>query len=618
MIINKVLRWYKLDTKAEMKYYLGLVDEYEVPEGYDCYVWAGEFCVNGIEWCRRNGKKFEVLKDEEITRDDVQIIYNYLEKVKNKTIDYLKRLLNEYHQTDYSEFKWKVLLNFWLAYFLPSIYDKYLMLKRIKDESRLFHAHLYKSDCTGVALDQLDFGEMLQDDFGFHKYEYSLLMKNISDINNIIVDESSAYERMPLCVNYTDLPEHVASFANEYREYKEMTNIPDEIVIQSPYIKFTLYKELMERKYGKISGYFLDYLNKVRKGMVSNRTLDIEWRTRRRHIEKDETDKFVCLVYKIIGNFIPIAYLEEFDNLKTIAMNNYKWGLKPRILLYDCEGVAINEMFKIYMMNIDLEHVLKVDLMHGIPTGAGGFSWYELTELQMCDDYLISCEVPNNTLANRFIRMPYINFFRCPEWEKGTGNTIIYTNYSYPQHRGRLSLNEWNWKKYMNGELEFFRMLDRSVISELKFRLHPYHKSQWRNKENIKKIVPDLIFDDEPSFFDSIYHAKLVISEIMGSAAMEAMGVGKPTIILYNPINLFVELNDNYKDIEDMIRVGIIAETPEKLAALVNTIHNDVEGWWNEPERQKVVNKICNKYAYFPKNAKEIWIKKIMAYLEEG
>ena len=67
-----------------------------------------------------------------------------------------------------------------------------------------------------------------------------------------------------------------------------------------------------------------------------------------------------------------------------------------------------------------------------------------------------------------------------------------------------------------------------------------------------------------------------------------------------------------------MIRVGIIAETPEKLAALVNTIHNDVEGWWNEPERQKVVNKICNKYAYFPKNAKEIWIKKIMAYLEEG
>ena len=40
-------------------------------------------------------------------------------------------------------------------------------------------------------------------------------------------------------------------------------------------------------------------------------------------------------------------------------------------------------MFKIYMMNIDLEHVLKVDLMHGIPTGAGGFSWYELTELQM-------------------------------------------------------------------------------------------------------------------------------------------------------------------------------------------------------------------------------------------
>lgn len=606
-----------MDMEQGMKYYLGLVDEYGTPTGYDCYVWAGAFCVNGVDWCIRNGKRYEVLPEDNLTNEDIHGIYLYLDKVKDKTISYLSNLLNEYHQTDYSKFKWRILLNFWLAYFLPSMYDKYLRLKRIKNENRLFHTNLYSPNCTGVALDQMDFGNMLQDDFGFHKYEYSLLLKNMSDIINIVIDSSTDYERMPFKCNHLEMPEYVKNFVNEYKEYKEKTNQQDEIVIQSPYIKFTLYKEFMEKRYGRVSGYFLDYTNKVRVGMDPNRVLDVEWRTQECHIAEEEADEFVCLIYKTVRNFIPIAYLEEFSHLKAIALENYKWGLIPKVLLYDCEGTAINELFKIYMMNIDVEHVLKVDLQHAVAYGLGGYSWYELTEYQMCDEFLICGEITNNKLATQFIKMPFINFFRLADKKTDVGNTIIYANYSYPQHRGRLSLIEWNWQKFMDGELEFFKMLDEDVISELKFRLHPFHKTQWNNKEKIKELIPELVFDEEPDFFESICHAKLLVSEIMGAAAFEAIGINKPTIILYNPINQIVELNENYRDIEDMVKVGIIAETPEKLATLVNCIHDDVEGWWNEPERQRIVRKIRDKYVYFPENAKEIWIDRIMSYLRE-
>ena len=63
----------------------------------------------------------------------------------------------------------------------------------------------------------------------------------------------------------------------------------------------------MERKYGKISGYFLDYTYQVRRNMNPNRVLDTEWRTRKQHTVYEETDEFVCLIRKIIGYFIPIA-----------------------------------------------------------------------------------------------------------------------------------------------------------------------------------------------------------------------------------------------------------------------------------------------------------------------
>lgn len=607
----------KMDMKQNMKYYMGLVDEYEVPTGYNCYVWAGRFCVNAIEWCIGSGKKYEILQEDDITNDEIHNIYLYLEKVKDKIIKYLKNILNEYHQTDYSEFKWRILLNFWLTYFLPSMYDKYLRLKKIKKENRIFYTNLYNPECIKVALDQLDFSYLLEDDFGFHRYEYSVLLKEMKDISNIIAVKSDNYERMPLRVNSGELPEYVKNFVDVYRKYKEKTNIQDDIVIQSPYIKFKIYKEIMERKYGKISGYFLDYTYQVRRNMNPNRILDTEWRTRKQHTVYEETDEFVCLIRKIIGYFIPIAYLEEFKCLKTIALNNYKWALRPKVLLYDCEGVAINELFKIYMMNIDVEHILKVDIMHALSYGLGGYSWYLLTEFQMCNECLVCGEIIDNKLSTKFIRMPYINFFRLSDQIDCTNTTIIYVNYSYPQHRSSFGSFEWNWQRYVDGELDFFKMLKKDVISEMKFRLHPYHKNQWNNKEKIKELIPELIFDEKQDFFDSISHAKLVISEIMGAAALEAIGVGKPTVILYNPINQFVELNDNYKDVEDMIRVGIIAETPEKLAALVNNIHDDVESWWNEPKRQQIVRKIREKYTYFPKNAKEIWINRIVSYLDK-
>ena len=94
--------------------------------------------------------------------------------------------------------------------------------------------------------------------FGFHKYQYSILLKYISDISNIVVDKWDIYERMPMNICQLELPEHVKNFVDEYRRYKEKSQVQDEIVIQSPYIKFTLYKEIMEKNYGKISGYFLD------------------------------------------------------------------------------------------------------------------------------------------------------------------------------------------------------------------------------------------------------------------------------------------------------------------------------------------------------------------------
>jgi putative transferase (TIGR04331 family) len=215
--------------------------------------------------------------------------------------------------------------------------------------------------------------------------------------------------------------------------------------------------------------------------------------------------------------------------------------------------------------------------------------------------------------------MPYVPFFRAnPNSLNDAEATdrIVFGGYSTPRHRSVLSSMEWNWKPYRDGAIEFLKMLNKDVISKVAVRLMPLYKTDWNEESIIKKEIPNIAFDDNKVYFlESIKNAKLVVTHCFASLAMESMAYGKPVISLYGPNHDF-EINENYRDIEDLIRVGIIAGTPERCAAIVNKIDKDVEGWWNEPERQEVVRKFRDKYMYFPPNAEEIWADKVTSYLE--
>jgi putative transferase (TIGR04331 family) len=158
-------------------------------------------------------------------------------------------------------------------------------------------------------------------------------------------------------------------------------------------------------------------------------------------------------------------------------------------------------------------------------------------------------------------------------------------------------------------------MLNQDVIAKVAVRLMPNYKTDWNEESIIKKEIPNISFDDNKVyFFESIKNAKLVVTHVWSSLAMESMAYGKPVVSLYGVDNCIP--NESYKEVEDLIRVGIIAGTPERLAAIVNEIDKDVESWWNEPERQVVVRRFRDKYMYFPSNAEEIWVDKVASYLE--
>jgi putative transferase (TIGR04331 family) len=589
-----------------------------LPDGYDCYVFAGDYCISGVEWCEKNNKKYEVVSELTYSEEKVREICRYLEDVKQKVIAYSTKILNEYHGTDYSEYKWNILLNNWLEHFLPSIYDKYLNIKYFLKDGRKFDTLLYDTDIITTTLDNFDYFDMTRNDFEFNRYEYSILFNYINnDKDEINKISMGRYKRRDIKKgDYLPLPEHIEKFVEEYSDYKEKSGIQDEIVIQSDMIKFTLSKKIMEKKYGKITEYFRKYYWDVRNILNSDIEPNKDWRTSYAGIGGGE-DEFISLIYRILPCFLPIAYVEEYDTLKCIALENYKWGQHPCVVIYD-NGVGYDEMLKVYLMNIDAQNIHKISFQHALGYNVGGIDWYRLSELQTCDEFYMSNGSYLDKYNTKITRMPYVPFFRAnPDCLKDAevADRIVFGSYSTPRHRSMLSPMDWNWKPYRDGAIEFLKMLNKDVISKVTVRLMPNYKTDWNEENIIKKEIPNIAFDDNKVYFlESIKNAKLVVTHVWSSLAMESIAYGKPVISLYGVANCI--LNESYKEVEDLIRVGIIAGTPERCAAIVNEIDKDVESWWNEPERQAVVRKFRDKYMYFPSNAEEIWVDKVASYLE--
>ena len=394
-----------------MHNFFGLVDEIEVPDGYETYIWADSCCFDGIEWCKRNGKKYRILSEWNMNANEVYHTYLYFEEVRKKIVKYTTSLLNEYQNLSYGENDWSTLISPFLLIVIPSFYDKYTKLKMALNKYENLETRLVRTNKLNVSLDYYDTVFLAYESTDYHRYLCSLMLPILDKKKKIHVI-SSEYVRDEMKTYSNDLPDYVRTFVERYDSYKEEEKVDDDIVIQSSCIKFSVYKKIIERNYGRISGYFFDYYTDVRNGL--RRDLDSEWRFRERKERCDDSDEFVSLLYRLLPQILPIAYVEDFKDIKRIAEKNYKWGMHPKAVVYDTMELHSDEMFKIYLMTLGKQKIKRIGVQHAGFYGFGGDIWGKLFELSQYDEFLgTGCDSDVFQHTN-IIQMPLLIFFRMP------------------------------------------------------------------------------------------------------------------------------------------------------------------------------------------------------------
>lgn len=589
--------------------YLGLEDIKDIPLGYDGYAWMYETCFKGIDWCKEHHISYTIIARNWNTNGEIHTAIDYLDHVKGIVMHYAVSILNEYHHSKFDLDEWQILLERWIINYLASYYDKYVKLLTVEATGQQYECDIYDSSKMVIALDFMDYFTLLNGTDGFNLYQYSELYREQCHFKHIKVRQMRNYEREPI-VNREKTPGYYGKII--YRSFikgmKILTRLQDDIVFEDCYLPFDFLFDVMKKKPGKITHYVHDFLRFERTKMKTK--LDYEWRNKNTPLPETE-DEFALLMCKLLKRNLPIAYVEDFVFLEKRARNLYKFAKKPKAVFYSDSGISCNEVFKVYLMTVKQKGTIFCDIQHGGNYGIERTSIMQ-SEYELCDYFYTWGWRIEKDFPAKCVSMPAAKLLDKRLQHVEMGNDILYVSYTPSKRENVLYKRSLLYNDERQAEIKFLKGLSSPLREKMLVRLYPQDYG-WHVRDSIDRYVSGVRYDKEKEYYTSLKRAKLVVLMMWSTTILEALYAGKPILVLHDTCHAE---EDALEDIKELERVGVFVESWKELGNRLEEIYQNVDEWWNEPERQRVVQKIQNKYMYMPQNAKDVWIDEILSLAE--
>ena len=153
---------------------------------------------------------------------------------------------------------------------------------------------------------------------------------------------------------------------------------------------------------------------------------------------------------------------------------------------------------------------------------------------------------------------------------------------------------------------QFVNNLNEDLKELIKIRLP--NNGELGNKELEKSLWDDNINSfnfEEPtvSFKNSMKDTKIVIvNSLLSTVFFDFIGKNVPIFLLTN-FNKVTLDRDFHLILKKLTQIGVAHKNPKLLSSIINKNFNDIEKWWFNHDRQKVLSNFRQNYTQFKKNS---------------
>lgn len=539
------------------------------------------------EWCKDYAKGFKDLESgsELLTyhwdnRDRLYSDYIYINNLYDKTIPYLTRFLNGYHDLHESELYWEVIVGPWYQYTLGIMYDRYLSLSeasKYADELETIITEEYFTSYTSATFQS----ESFRDEFNF--ILYSQLIKHCFGEIKYEVTNKNLYNEIPVLpkLQKRGFFKRLLSFL--ISSVGEISKRFNSIEVHNSYLP--LKDELL------LCLNFFSLPQRFNQKKLCFKKLDRGSRRKCYIFSEIVSNEFESFVSSKIAHFIPLIYLEGFLDARKKSLKSH--ARSPKIIL-SANGLETDDLFKIYTAEKRKSGSLFVYMQHGGHYGTGKFSSFERLEHKLSDAWLSwgwSSENKNiypsfkQTLIKKNI--PY-----------NSNGDLLILGLSLPRYSYWISSFAIAGQCISNflDNVEMINSLDDYIISRVSYRLPKDYGFDFKQRLNDifkeVKIGPFLGL----SYKKQVQQSSLVLCTYNATTFIDLFTLNHPTIILWNPEHW--ELNEIAKPFfQKLVDAEILFFDPKLCANKINEVFKDPISWWLRDEVQHAKSSFCEVYA---------------------
>lgn len=552
------------------------------------------------EWCllyeRRSywqSLDYKLLDNPYENIEAAEKAYAYVASVFEKLLPQLGIALNLIHNENYSERYWRILIGPWLQSYLSVGYDRYIHIKHALDQYPHFTTVGLSEKSFIIPADSLDFYCSLLDD----TYNLQLFTKILKALGKEFPCKEAEVSRNPLYSKLLGNSWRRKALDYVVRAYTRTgAKLFQSILLQNSYFPKAVELTLI----GKNLGWILPSWSKS----VSCPSFEVgnEKRNILRALDLSASEFELC-ISKMLHSDMPQCFIEGYDAVGVVARKNYPKRINA---IFSANAWYYDEAFKQWAAKQSEEGAMLIGTQHGGIYGGFKYMPSEDYETSIVDLYY-TWGWERKECPAKVIPMPATKL--ADKKEIGANNSkigILWVSTSSPRYVVQLPFLPEHFQEYLEWQLRFAKALPSEVFAVTRFRPH-YENYSWGTVERLQDCFPDVQIESwKVTFQNSLENCRLYVCDHLQTTFAEALALNMPTVLFNNPETN--RLRPEAQPYFDLLKnAGILFETPEAAAAAVASVYQDVETWWNAPERQRAVRGFCEKFARKSPNAISIW-----------
>jgi len=561
------------------------------------------------EWCKLHRDReiwsqmeYEVLPFNWEERQQVIQSSGYINKLYSKYLKVLSKRFNELHQVDYDLRYWRIIIGPWLFYFLTGLYDRYLSIRSAIGLGTVTNTWLPENPSFPHIPKDYDAFVNWNSNDDYNLYLYSWIIR---ELDGIPYETKNETLHLPQ-VKYVPIPKGVKFFLKSSL-YPLLQKIPERykrIVLVSSYFQFwDLFR--LQLSLRQIPILFSP-------PEVPTVAPDLTTRSQLKLI--GGKNEFETLAEKLIALQLPTAYVESYKSTHQTALEYFP--KKPKVILTS-NSLFAEEGFKFWAAHHVSLGAKLAGVQHGGGYGTRKVDSVTYNEIRACDRYYTWGWKLNGSPKTR--PLPAGKLIGLKKIKTESKGNLLVIGISNPRYAF-----QWNggdtvgphMGNYFNEQIRFFQNLESGIQTQFVFRLYP-HDYDWDVTSRLLEIEPRFkTYTGKQSMMSQLKQSRLCVSTNNSTTFLETLTINHPTVVFWNFEHC--PLRKNVQPYFDELRkTGILHDTPESAASMINKVFNNPAEWWNGPAVQKTIKTFCERFALSRPHPLRDWKKELLALSKE-